>query len=78
MSFNDQQQGLFLGALIGGARQQPGGVMKITDQTGAVVAEVRTFDVAKRPKDMPRALRPKVRLSMRQRSAARRAKTEVT
>lgn len=75
-SFNTDQQNHFLGALIASAHQQPDGVLKITDQAGAVVAEVRAFDLAKRPQDMPRAMRPKHKLSMRQRAAARRSRRE--
>jgi hypothetical protein len=75
MSFvSPQQESAFLGGLILMARQQPGGKLELRDQTGAVVATVQAHDQAKRPKDLPRALRPKAKLSKRQRGAARRSK----
>lgn len=64
----------WLAGLIQGARQQPGGRLDIRDHTGAIVAHVQAYDAVRRPRDMPRALRPKHKLSKRQRSAAKRAK----
>jgi hypothetical protein len=71
---NELEANRFLGRLIEAARAQPGGVMQITDGAGAVVAEVRTFKTAPRPQDMPRHLRPKLKLSKRQRTAAKHEK----
>ncbi len=64
----------WLAGLVEAARQRPGGRLEIRDESGAVVAEVIAHELPKRPKDMPRALRPKQKLSKRQRDAVKREK----
>lgn len=68
------EQSAFATSLLNFARQQPGGKLEFRDQTGAVVMTVQAHDLARRPKDMPRHLRPKQKLSKRQRTAAKRSK----
>jgi hypothetical protein len=63
-----------LGALVNTAREQPGGKLDLRDESGAIVATVQAHELPKRPKDMPRHLRPKEKLSKRQRDAAKRKK----
>lgn len=63
-----------LGMLITGAREQPDGQMPIHDQSGATVATITAHQLPKRPQDMPRALRPKLKLSKRQRDTAKHEK----
>ncbi|MGH2877083.1 MAG: hypothetical protein ACRDLV_12605 [Solirubrobacteraceae bacterium] len=70
----EQLKSELITALIDGARQLPDRRLPIRDQTGRVVATVDAHDAATRPKDMPRHLRPKRKLSKRQRIAARRDK----
>jgi hypothetical protein len=74
MAWTPQQHAEWLQTMVATARQQPDGRLDITDQTGAVIATVQAHDLPRRPKDMPRALRPKRKLSKRQRAAARRSK----
>lgn len=74
MAIDVAQHQAWLGGLIEAARRRPEGRLDITDGSGAVVATVQAHSLARRPKDMPRALRPKQKLSMRQRRAARLAK----
>jgi hypothetical protein len=69
-----QQQSEFIGLMVETARRHPDRAVQITDTTGAVVGEFRLLDLPKRPKDMPRRLRPKERLSKRQRAQAKREK----
>ena len=59
--------------MIGTARDL-GGTMPIQDHAGATIATLQVHDVARRPVDMPRHLRPKPRLSKRERDAAKREK----
>jgi hypothetical protein len=61
--------------IVATARQQPNGRMDIRDENGVAVAYVQTVEADKRrPKDMPRAERPKLKLSKRERVAAKREK----
>jgi hypothetical protein len=74
-----QQQAIEMISDLVKAAQQQGGKFDVRDmQTGAVVATVTAYDTPTRPKDMPRALRPKQKLSKRQRVAARRDKALVS
>lgn len=73
-SYEHQRALTWLAGLVEAARQAPNGQLEIRDQTGAVVATLQAHDLAKRPKDMPRALRPKQKLSKRQRAAVKRDK----
>lgn len=68
------QQSEFIGLMVETARRHPDRAVQITDTTGAVVGEFRVFDLPKRPVDMPRRLRPKARLSKRQRDLVKREK----
>lgn len=68
----------WLDQLVEYARGQMGGRLEIRDAaTGAVVATLQTHETPKRPQDMPRHLRPKEKLSKRQRDAAKREKLAV-
>lgn len=60
--------------LVRVAQQEANRRFDIRDQTGAIVATVIAHDLPTRPKDMPRHLRPKEKLSKRQRDAAKREK----
>lgn len=71
-----QQQSEFIKLLIETARRDPNHSVQVMDATGAVAGEFRVFDLPKRPVDMPRHLRPKPRLSKRQRDQAKREKME--
>lgn len=74
MTMTADEQRLLLFRLIQTAREQIDGTLHLTDESGAVVADVVAYDLPKRPKDMPRRFRPKQKLSKRQRVAARVAK----
>jgi hypothetical protein len=61
-------------AMIESAKLSDGALPILDSRTGAQVATFTVHDLPKRPKDMPRHLRPKMKLSKRQRVAAKRAK----
>jgi len=63
-----------VGTLVGMARWAPGGALPIQDPSGRTVATLQFHDVPARPQDMPRHLRPKQKLSKRERDAAKREK----
>lgn len=70
-----EQHALWLGGLVEAAAAQPDGCLVIREGAGGhVVATVQAHRTAVRPKDMPRRLRPKRKLSKRQRDAAKRAR----
>jgi hypothetical protein len=69
----ERQSMVWLAGLVDAARRA-NGRLEIRDQAGAIVATVIAHDLPKRPQDMPRALRPKQKLSKRQRTAAKRSK----
>lgn len=60
-----------VGGLIGMAQSRPGNRLDLRNEQGVVIATLQVHDVPVRPKDMPRALRPKRKLSKRQRVAAK-------
>lgn len=70
-------QNQVIGELIAAARQQPDRKFQIRDESGAVIATFMVHDTPVRPKDMPRHLRPKFRLSKRQRDAVKREKLAI-
>jgi len=76
MSFTPQQANEVVTQLVEAARREPNGRIDLRDPTGAVVATVQAHALPKRPKDMPRHLRPKMKLSKRERDAAKRMKRE--
>lgn len=69
-----EQMNEALALLIGSARNLPDHELPITDEAGATVATLRFHELPRRPRDMPRALRPKQRLSYRQRRQAKQEK----
>ncbi len=74
-AYSNQQAIQMVTDLVVAARAR-GGSFDIQDgATGAVVATVVAHDLPTRPKDMPRRLRPKQRLSKRQRTQAKHAKS---
>lgn len=69
-----QQQAQLLGGIVQLALREPGGALQIKDERGAIVATLQAHGLPTRPRDMPRHLRPKGKLSKRERVAARRSK----
>lgn len=70
-------ESLWLEQLVDIARGHPARKLEIRDLSGAVIATLQVHDIPKRPKDMPRALRPKQKLSRRQRTQAKLEKLGV-
>lgn len=77
MYVTQEQQQWLVATLIQAARDQPNRTIEFHDEQGAVIASFTVHELPKRPKDMPRHLRPKRKLSKRQRIAAKREKVLV-
>lgn len=68
------QEEAIIVALIRSAQQSPDRKQRFLDQHGNVIAVLEVLAEPERPRKLPRALRPKQRLSKRQRDVAKREK----
>jgi hypothetical protein len=76
MIVTPDQELAVLNALVETARRQPNGRLFLRGRQGETIAVVEAHSLPTRPQDMPRSLRPKLKLSKRQRTAAKYAKRD--